>query len=142
MRFRAKLNASSPGVVHSTEAGQLIVVATLLRATAKAKDNKALDFALRSVPAAEGNVVAGVGLVQPDHLLPPPPRRSAYYAYEGSLTTPPCSESVSWIVMDAPAAVSAAQVLDFQRILGERRTLELNARPLQPANGRIVRHVG
>jgi hypothetical protein len=58
---------------------------------------------------------------------------SAYYTYGESLTTPPCSENVTWIVLKEPAEMSAAQFNAFDRILGN------DFRPLQDRNGRVVR---
>jgi len=58
---------------------------------------------------------------------------AAYYTYAGSLTTPPCSETVTWLVLKHPATLSKAQFKAFNRILGN------NFRPLQARNGRIVR---
>ena len=57
----------------------------------------------------------------------------SYYTYEGSLTTPPCSETVTWVVLTRPARLSRAQFESFRRILGN------NFRPLQALNGRVVR---
>jgi len=77
-------------------------------------------------------------IVEPDTTLPRynvarllPPRRS-YYTYEGSLTTPPCSEGVRWIVMNTPIQASAAQ-LDALR-----QQHDDNARPIQPRNDRTI----
>ena len=58
---------------------------------------------------------------------------SSYYTYPGSLTTPPCSENVTWIVLQKPAKFSQAQFQSFRRILGN------DFRPLQDLNGRTVR---
>lgn len=58
---------------------------------------------------------------------------AAYYTYAGSLTTPPCSETVTWFVLKHPATLSKAQFASFNRILGD------NFRPLQARNGRVVR---
>lgn len=57
----------------------------------------------------------------------------AYYTYAGSLTTPPCSETVTWFVLKHPATMSQAQFKAFNHILGN------NFRPLQARNGRVVR---
>lgn len=54
-------------------------------------------------------------------------------AYEGSLTTPPCSESVHWNVLAAPVALSAAQVAAFRELFPEG-----THRPVQELNGRVV----
>lgn len=58
---------------------------------------------------------------------------SSYYTYLGSLTTPPCSENVTWIVLKKPEKFSQAQFEAFRRILGN------DFRPLQDLNGRTVR---
>jgi carbonic anhydrase len=58
---------------------------------------------------------------------------SSYFTYAGSLTTPPCSENVTWVVLARPAEVSSSQFQAFRRILGN------DFRPLQELNGRVVR---
>ncbi|MFL6551508.1 MAG: carbonic anhydrase [Povalibacter sp.] len=58
---------------------------------------------------------------------------NAYYTYAGSLTTPPCSETVRWFVLKHPETLSREQFESFNSILGD------NFRPLQDRNGRIVR---
>jgi carbonic anhydrase len=58
---------------------------------------------------------------------------SRYYTYDGSLTTPPCSEIVTWIVLQQQATMSKAQYEAFNDIMGN------NFRPLQERNGRKVR---
>ncbi len=57
---------------------------------------------------------------------------AAYYTYQGSLTTPPCSEIVTWIVLKRPAQMSEEQFRAFRRILGN------DFRPLQDRNGRPI----
>jgi carbonic anhydrase len=59
--------------------------------------------------------------------------RRQYYTYPGSLTTPPCSETVTWVVLARPAEVSRDQYEAFRRILGN------NFRPTQVLNERTVR---
>lgn len=58
------------------------------------------------------------------------PSRLAYAAYDGSLTTPPCTEGVRWYVAEAGVSVSAEQAA---RLVG---AVGANARPLQPRDGR------
>jgi carbonic anhydrase len=53
--------------------------------------------------------------------------------FEGSLTTPPCSEGVTWLVLANPKEVSKAQVDRFGKIYNS------NARPVQPHNGRTIK---
>ena len=59
-----------------------------------------------------------------------PSRFGNYYRYDGSLTTPPCSEGVKWIVLTTPIEMSEAQIAAFKAIIHD------NNRPVQPLNGR------
>jgi carbonic anhydrase len=61
------------------------------------------------------------------------PERRDYYTYMGSLTTPPCSENVLWMVLKEPLPVSPEQIAIFSRLY------PMNARPLQPANNRLIK---
>lgn len=58
----------------------------------------------------------------------------SYYHYQGSLTTPPCSESVHWYVLSAPALITQSMVDNFK----DRFPDPMNNRPLQPLNDRLV----
>jgi len=51
----------------------------------------------------------------------------------GSLTTPPCSEGVLWLVMKEPIPISADQLSIFNRLY------PMNARPLQKSSGRVIK---
>jgi len=61
------------------------------------------------------------------------PRDQRYYQFMGSLTTPPCTEGVLWMVMKQPVSLSSAQLRVFSQLYAN------NARPVQPVNGRPVR---
>ncbi|MCA1978296.1 MAG: carbonic anhydrase family protein [Thiobacillus sp.] len=113
--------------VHKDEAGKLAVVAVLFKV---GKENTALKPVLDNMPIAAGpeHSVAGVS-VNPADLLP---ARLGYYHFMGSLTTPPCSEGVSWYVLTTPVELSRAQLAEF------RTLYQHNARPVQPLNGREV----
>jgi len=58
------------------------------------------------------------------------PQNAGYYTYSGSLTTPPCTEGVRWLVLNEPVELSAEQIVAFSKIF------ELDARPVQPLNDR------
>ena len=60
------------------------------------------------------------------------PRKTGYYTFQGSLTTPPCSEEVTWLVLKSPTKIADAQIAAFGKIY------PLNARPVQPLNGRTI----
>jgi carbonic anhydrase len=62
------------------------------------------------------------------------PAKAAYYTYTGSLTTPPCSEEVTWYVLAEPQEISEAQLVKLTAAIGSK-----NARPVQPANGRTIK---
>ncbi|MGH9725409.1 MAG: carbonic anhydrase family protein, partial [Candidatus Acidiferrales bacterium] len=60
------------------------------------------------------------------------PADRGYFTFAGSLTTPPCTENVTWYVLKQPVEVSPAQIAAFAKLYPD------NARPLQPANGREI----
>src|ERR1700751_3100633 len=60
------------------------------------------------------------------------PAEHSYFTYAGSLTTPPCSEGVTWYVLKSHATVSAEQVAEFSKIY------RMDPRPIQSANGREI----
>ncbi|MGF1524458.1 MAG: carbonic anhydrase family protein [Leptolyngbyaceae cyanobacterium] len=62
------------------------------------------------------------------------PSDRTMFRYFGSLTTPPCSEIVKWLVFQEPIEISPAQVAQFRDIF------PLNARPVQSLNRRFVLH--
>jgi carbonic anhydrase len=61
------------------------------------------------------------------------PADRAYYTLTGSLTTPPCSEGVTWFVLKQPQSVSTGEISRFAQLY------PMNARPLQPLNARAIR---
>ena len=61
------------------------------------------------------------------------PENKGYFTFMGSLTRPPCTEDVLWLVLKQPQQVSAQQLAIFQRLYPP------NARPVQPAFGRIIK---
>ncbi len=69
--------------------------------------------------------------VRASDFLPPGNPRS-FYRYQGSLTTPPCSETVDWVVLSQPVQVSREQINAFERMY------RFDARPLQPLDRRFL----
>jgi len=59
--------------------------------------------------------------------------RSDYFLYNGSLTTPPCTEGVKWIVLKQPVIASPEQIQHYHDLLGFD-----NNRPIQPLNSRLI----
>lgn len=112
--------------VHKNEAGALGVIAVLMQ---PGKTNAAYAPIFEHLPRA-GETITVDGL-QLD-LAAMLPKDTGYYAFAGSLTTPPCSEGVSWMVLKQPISLDAAQIKAF------RRVFNANARPIQPQNGRLI----
>lgn len=113
--------------VHRDAAGHLGVVAVLMQQGAT---NAAYQPLFKHLPrAGETITVEGLSLDLAQLL----PQQRGYYAYEGSLTTPPCTEGVHWHVLKQPVKLGAEQIKAF------RRLFNANARPLQPIHGRAVR---
>ncbi len=61
------------------------------------------------------------------------PADRAYYTYMGSLTTPPCTEGVTWYVLKSPVGVSAEQIAIFSRLYPN------NTRPIQASSSRLIK---
>jgi carbonic anhydrase len=113
-------------LVHKNDAGELAVVAVLFR---EGKENAALGKVFAAMPKEEGAKAPLDGGFDAAALLP---KTQAYWAFKGSLTTPPCSEGVKWQVLQTPVEVSKAQLAAF------RKLYPMNARPVQPLHGRVV----
>ena len=126
--INAKRYAMVAHLVHKNEAGQLAVVAVLLE---QGEPNPLIDTVWTYLPL-DTNDRVGIpeGLIDMNKLLPADQR---YYQFIGSLTTPPCTEGVLWMVLKQPLRLSAAQFRVFSQLF------PLNARPVQPLNGRPVR---
>lgn len=114
-------------LVHRDSTGRIAVVAVLLKAGA---ENPLIDKLWRNVPSEKGHEERlDAVTISPGQLLPV---NRAYFTYQGSLTTPPCTEGVRWIVLKTPNSVSVGQIIGFGKFY------RMNARPVQPANGREV----
>jgi carbonic anhydrase len=114
-------------LVHRSTAGELAVVGVLLSQGASAGDNPALGSVWANLPQAPGPAESVAIEVDADALIP---ESRLTFRYPGSLTTPPCSEGVSWLLMTEPVGISAAQVGAFSAII------EHNNRPIQPLSDR------
>ena len=114
-------------LVHRGLGGKLAVVAVLLE---RGKGNDAIQIVWNNIPLEKGQLGAPGLELDPLELLP---NRREYYTYMGSLTTPPCTENVLWLVMKQPMTASPAQMALFSRLY------PLNARPVQASEGRMVK---
>jgi carbonic anhydrase len=115
-------------LVHQDAGGKLAVVAVLLKS---GKENQFIQSLWNNLPAEEGKEYAPGNVTVNVASLLPVDRN--YYTFDGSLTTPPCSEGVEWFVLKTPVELSAAQIAAFAKLY------QMNARPIQPLNGREVR---
>lgn len=114
--------------VHQGANGQLAVIGVMVKA---GKDNPTLQKIIDNVPKEEGRPFSIQGQsVDPASLLP---STLHYYSVAGSLTTPPCSQGVQWIVMAEAITASPAQIVKLREAAGGA-----NARPVQPLHGRLV----
>ena len=114
-------------IVHKNAKGELAVVAVLIHT---GKTNEFLKPIFDNFPAkgATESVVTGRSVNMIDLL----PAHHGYYSFEGSLTTPPCTENVRWFVLKTPVEASEAQVKEF------RVRYAHNNRPTQPLNARVI----
>jgi carbonic anhydrase len=114
-------------LVHRDPEGKLAVIAVLLD---KGLENPLIQTLWNNLPLEVDQDVTPSVPIDLNALLP---ENRAYYTYMGSLTTPPCSEDVLWMVFKQPMPVSAEQVGIFSRLYRN------NARPIQPSNNRLVK---
>ena len=111
--------------LHRAGDGELLMVALLFEL---GKRNVALATMFESAGSPNNNERKPLFRLQ--ELLP---RNSDYYRYNGSLTQPPCTEGVRWIVMKSTVIAARNQIEDLQKRLGDS-----NNRPPQPLNARVV----
>jgi len=114
-------------LVHADEKGQLAVVAVMYEDGA---ENAAIAGAWKEMPGAAGEKKPLSGLGTVEGFLP---ASRDYYRFNGSLTTPPCSEGVTWLVLKESAKLAAGQIGQFQKVMGMA-----NNRPVQPTNARMI----
>ena len=116
----------SAHLVHQDTEGRLAVVGVLL---AKGPVHPVVQAVWSNLPLEKQSEQRARVMLDPAQLLPTDKR---YFTYMGSLTTPPCSEGVLWVVMRSPVAASAEQIEIFSRLY------PMNARPPQSASGRRI----
>ncbi|WP_392565175.1 carbonic anhydrase family protein [Utexia brackfieldae] len=113
--------------VHANDDNQLAVVAVMVK---EGKANPVIDEILKDIPA---QIDKEEKIEQPFNFSKLFPTDKHYYRYSGSLTTPPCTEGVTWFVMKEPVEMSKQQITQFQEALKHS-----NNRPLQALNGRLI----
>jgi carbonic anhydrase len=113
--------------VHQSDDGSLAVIGVMIKAGAH---NKFIEALWQNAPLNAGGekTIADVQLSAADLM----PKALDYYRYDGSLTTPPCSEGVQWMVLKEPIEISEEQIKTFQKLF------PMNARPVQPLGERAI----
>ncbi len=115
-------------LVHQADDGKLAIVSVLLE---KGTENPVVQAALNNLPLEKGGEVMPPGQTIDANLLLPASKN--YFTFMGSLTTPPCTEGVLWMVIKQPQQVSPEQLAILQRLYRP------NARPVQPSFDRIIK---
>lgn len=127
-RVNSRGSAMVAHLVHKSNSGQLAVVAVLLD---PGEINPLINKVWTYMPLDTGDSVRmPVDLLNLNELLPTDQR---YYQFMGSLTTPPCTEGVLWMVLKQATPVAREQIKLFSQLFPN------NARPAQAVNGRAVR---
>lgn len=111
--------------VHAASDGELAVVSVMFL---EGSNNPNLDAIWATAPGREGKAAVAFEIDAAAFV----PAQGAAFRYEGSLTTPPCSENVHWTVMATPITASPSQLAAFAALFPH------NARPVQPLNRRYV----
>jgi carbonic anhydrase len=111
--------------VHKSKEGKLAVIGVMLN---EGKDSAAIKTLWANLPPKEGEEFLPAKVTfNPASLLP---KEMGFYNYEGSLTTPPCTEGVQFYILKTPVDISKQQLAKFP--------FKLNARPVQSLNGRKI----
>lgn len=116
--------------VHQHASGGLAVVGVLM---ATGKPNAVFNKVVATMPGKAGPAVKADAAINPNGLLP---ANLGYFRYPGSLTTPPCAETVEWLLLTTPIQVAEADVAGFAKLYS------MNARPVQKVNRRDVLRSG
>ena len=114
-------------LVHKNAEGRLAVVAVLLE---RGQAHRGIQTIWNNLPLEKNDVVHPSVVIDPADFLP---GQRDYYTYMGSLTTPPCTEGVLWMVMKQPMQAAPAQMALFSRLY------PMNARPIQSSAGRVIK---
>lgn len=114
--------------VHQGKDGKLLVIGVFVKG---GKANQVIDKMIKHLPKEEGKefIIKGES-INPRQLIP---AKSHYYYFIGSLTTPPCSEGVQWILMADPITATPAQIAILRQASGGG-----NARHVQKLHNREI----
>jgi len=113
--------------VHADAKGNLAVIGVMFT---EGKANPALAKLWEQLPEEESQPITLKNRVMPSEFMPD---NKTYYRFSGSLTTPPCSEGVRWLLMKNPITASKEQIDAFKKAVHHS-----NNRPVQALNGRVI----
>lgn len=113
--------------VHTDDKGNLAVIGVMVK---EGSENPVFNKIWSKMPVQKGKRELSLKGSEIASLLP---EVEKFYRFNGSLTTPPCSEGVVWIILKTPLEMSSAQIEKFRKTMGFA-----NNRPTQPLNARIV----
>ena len=122
-----KLYPMDAHFVHADEDGNLAVIGLMFEI---GEANAELEKAWQQMPSEPSGLVELTTAVNALSLMP---EDHDYYRFNGSLTTPPCSEGVSWFVMKEPVTASREQIEKFSNAMKHPTN-----RPVQPINARLI----
>ncbi|WP_431258938.1 carbonic anhydrase [Roseateles chitinivorans] len=114
-------------LVHKDAAGKEATVAVLLE---RGQDQALIQTVWNHLPLERGDTYTAPVPIDLTQLLP---KDQGYFSYMGSMTTPPCTEGVLWLVLRQPVQVSSQQISVFSHLY------PMNARPLQAPSGRLIK---
>ncbi|MEO6276238.1 carbonic anhydrase family protein [Roseateles sp.] len=129
-RLNGKQFDMSAHLVHKDSQGRQAIVAVLLERGADNKAQPLLQTVWANLPLEKGEALQAQAQIDLSQLLP---AERGYATYMGSMTTPPCSEGVLWMVLRQPVPLTAQQIGVFSRLY------PMNARPLQAGSGRLIK---
>ena len=124
--INGKHTAAEMHLVHKNAEGNLAVVGILIHAGAQ---NPAFRSTWEHLSAVAGPVQQFADTANAANMLP---ALQTTYRYDGSLTTPPCTEGVKWFVMMNQIELSQTQINSLAQILKH------DNRPVQPLNNRKI----
>ncbi|WP_431048405.1 carbonic anhydrase [Roseateles sp. L2-2] len=114
-------------LVHKDAGGREATVAVLLE---RGQDQALIQTVWNYLPLERGDTYTAPVPIDLTQLLP---KDQGYFSYMGSMTTPPCTEGVLWLVLRQPVQLSSQQISVFSHLY------PMNARPLQAQSGRLIK---
>ncbi|MCQ6282707.1 carbonic anhydrase [Bacillus sp. EB600] len=126
-QFNGQQNDMELHLVHQNKNGQIAVLGVMIQ---EGKENEKLTSVWDVLP--EEKTEKDISIKEPIDLQAILPPDQTSFSYNGSLTTPPCTEEVKWIVFEKPIEMSKEQVQAFQQIFPD------NHRPVQPLDEREI----